>query len=125
MLSYAQLPESDVYAALERENGISLPNNQRRHRTSHAPKDVLPLRIYVNFCAPCLPPQDDVCAALKRTFPEMVIIPEFRSKSSGYSIDMRLRPQYAPLPRQSPRGGRQKSISPQGQWFSKVKTSRM
>jgi len=26
------------------ETGILLPNNQRQHRTSHAPKDVLPLR---------------------------------------------------------------------------------
>ena len=30
-----------------------LPNNQRQHRTSHAPKDVLPLRICANYCAPC------------------------------------------------------------------------
>ena len=28
-----------------RETGISLPNTQRQHRTSHAPKDVLSLRI--------------------------------------------------------------------------------
>ena len=35
------------------EHGISLPNNQRQHRTSHAPKDVLPLRICANYCAPC------------------------------------------------------------------------
>ena len=91
-----------MYAALERENGISLPNNQRRHRTSHAPKDVLTLRICADYCAPCLPPQDRVCAAVERTFPEMDIIPEFRSKSSGYSIDMRLRPQYAPLPSPAP-----------------------
>ena len=27
------------------ESGILLPNNQLQHRTSHAPKDVLPLRI--------------------------------------------------------------------------------
>ena len=30
------------------ETGISLPNNQRQHRTSHAPKDVLPSRICAN-----------------------------------------------------------------------------
>ena len=35
------------------ETGILLPNNQRQHRTSHAPKDVLPLRICANYCAPC------------------------------------------------------------------------
>jgi len=28
-----------------REIGMLLPNNQRQHRTSHAPKDVLPLRV--------------------------------------------------------------------------------
>ena len=31
---------------MHRETGILLPNNQRQHRTSHAPKDVLPLRIW-------------------------------------------------------------------------------
>ena len=36
-----------------RETDILLPNNQRQHRTSHAPKDVLPLRIWANYCAPC------------------------------------------------------------------------
>ena len=30
---------------------------------------------------------------------------------------------FSSLPRQSSRGGRQKSVSPQGQWFSKVKTA--
>jgi len=34
-----------------RETGILLPNNQRQHRTSHAPKDVLPLRICANYGA--------------------------------------------------------------------------
>ena len=43
------------------ETGILLPNNQRQHRTSHAPKDVLPLRIFANYCVPCQP--------LLRTFP--------------------------------------------------------
>ena len=37
------------------ETGISLPNNQRQHRTSHAPKDVLHLRMCANYCAPCKP----------------------------------------------------------------------
>ena len=37
------------------QTGISLPNSQRQHRTSHAPKDVLPLRKCVNYCAPCQP----------------------------------------------------------------------
>ena len=32
-----------------------LPNNQRQHRTSHAPKDVLPFRICADNCAPCQP----------------------------------------------------------------------
>jgi len=36
------------------ETGISFPNNQRQHRTSHAPKDVLPLRI----CAAATPIHD-------------------------------------------------------------------
>ena len=30
-----------------------MPNNQRQHRTSHAPKGVLPVRICANYCAPC------------------------------------------------------------------------
>ena len=30
---------------MTRETGILLPNNQRRYRTSHVPKDVLPLRM--------------------------------------------------------------------------------
>jgi hypothetical protein len=33
-----RIPES-------REIGMSWPNNQRQHRTSYSPKDVLPLRI--------------------------------------------------------------------------------
>ena len=37
------------------ENGNLMPNNQRQHRTSHAPKDVLPLRICANYCASCQP----------------------------------------------------------------------
>ena len=31
---------------------VSLPNN---HRTAHAPKDMLPLRICASYCAPCQP----------------------------------------------------------------------
>ena len=38
---------------IARETGILLPNNQRQHRTSHAPKDVLPVRICAKYCAPC------------------------------------------------------------------------
>ena len=38
-----------------REIGILLPNNQRQHRTSHTPKDVLPLCICAHNCAPCQP----------------------------------------------------------------------
>jgi len=38
-----------------KETGILLPNNQRQHRTSHASKDVLPLRICANDCAPSQP----------------------------------------------------------------------
>ena len=34
----------------ERETGMLLPNKQRQRRTSHAPKDVLPLRIWT--CCP-------------------------------------------------------------------------
>ena len=30
-----------------------MPNNQRQHRTLHAPKDVLPFRIGAKYCAPC------------------------------------------------------------------------
>ena len=40
---------------LVRETGILLPNNQRQNRTSHALKDVLPLRTCANDCAPCQP----------------------------------------------------------------------
>ena len=36
-----------------RETGILLPNNQRQHRTSHAPKDVLTLRKCANYSVPC------------------------------------------------------------------------
>ena len=35
-----------------RETGILSPNNQRQHRTSHAPKDVLPVRICANVLTP-------------------------------------------------------------------------
>jgi len=38
-----------VLVRAEREIGILLPNNQRQHRTSHAPKDV---RIFAKYCAP-------------------------------------------------------------------------
>ena len=38
--------------AWHRETGILLPNNQRQHRNWHTPKDVLPLRICANYCAP-------------------------------------------------------------------------
>jgi len=49
----------------QRETGILLPNNQRQHRTSHAPKDVLPLGICANYCAPCQPlkPKVDVASS--------------------------------------------------------------
>ena len=36
---------------LREATGISLPNNQRQHRSSHAPKDVLPLRICADCCS--------------------------------------------------------------------------
>jgi len=48
------------------EIGILMPDNQRQHRTSHAPKDVLSLRICANYCAPCqpfLPPGTDLQTA--------------------------------------------------------------
>jgi len=52
----SKLTESDRPPALwGRETGIFLPNNQRHHRTPHAPKDVLPLRICADYCAPCQP----------------------------------------------------------------------
>ena len=35
-----------------RETDILLPNNQRQHHTSHAPEDVLPVRVCANHCAP-------------------------------------------------------------------------
>ena len=38
-----------------REIGILLPNNQRQHRTSLAPIDMLPLCICAHYCAPCQP----------------------------------------------------------------------
>ena len=43
-----------LYAARGRftpETGILMPNNQRQDHISHAPKDVLPLRICANYCA--------------------------------------------------------------------------
>ena len=36
-----------------RETGVLSPNNQRQHRTSHAPKDVLHLRICANYLRAC------------------------------------------------------------------------
>ena len=42
-------------ALITRETGILLPNNQRLHRTPHAPQDVLPLCICAYYCAPCQP----------------------------------------------------------------------
>ena len=46
-----RVASADVLLALARgtETGILLPHNQRHHRTSHAPKDVLPLRICANY----------------------------------------------------------------------------
>ena len=38
-----------------REAGIVLPNNLRQQGFSHAPKDVLPLRMLANYCAQCQP----------------------------------------------------------------------
>ena len=52
----------------ERETGILLPNNQRQHRTSHAPKDVLPLRICAIYSAPCQPLQGSPRTACDRHF---------------------------------------------------------
>ena len=46
----------------KRETRILLPNNQRQHRTSHASKDVLPLRICANYCAPCQGHRASVCS---------------------------------------------------------------
>ena len=37
-----------------REIGILLPNNQRKHRTLHIQKDVLPWHC-ASYCAPCQP----------------------------------------------------------------------
>ena len=34
------------------ETGVLLPNNQRQHRPSHTPKDVLPSRMCARYCAP-------------------------------------------------------------------------
>ena len=53
-------PACDPFPVLQRyhcypETGTLMPNNQRQHRISHAPKDVLPLRICANYCAPCQP----------------------------------------------------------------------
>jgi len=38
--------QAPPHSGLPKETGILLPDNQRQHRTSHAPKDVLPLRMY-------------------------------------------------------------------------------
>ena len=48
------------------ETGVLLPNNQRQHRTSHAPKDVLPLRICANYCAPCCAQRHRSCTSRTR-----------------------------------------------------------
>ena len=57
----------DLGPACSQEVGIFLPNNQHQHRTSHAPKDVLPLRICAKYCAPCQP--------LLRAFPGWIRSP--------------------------------------------------
>ena len=38
----------------DRETGILLPSNQRQHRTSHAPKNVVPVHICAYYCAQVL-----------------------------------------------------------------------
>ena len=47
--------ESGAVAPPERRGSLVWPNNQHPHRTSHAPKDVLHLRICADYCAPCQP----------------------------------------------------------------------
>ena len=48
-------PLEDYGCVCKREIRISLQNNQCQHRTSHALKDVLPLRICANCGASCQP----------------------------------------------------------------------
>ena len=57
------------------ETSILLPNNQRQHRTSHARKDVLPLRICANYCAPCPQPAGTSCSSRTRPPPRAVPTP--------------------------------------------------
>ena len=58
-----------------KEIRILLPNNQRQHRTSHAPKDVLPLRTCANYGAPCQP--------LLRDFSEWIRSPTSQPLNGG------------------------------------------
>jgi len=67
---------------------ILLPNNQRQHRTSHAPKDVLPLRICASYCAPCQPQtsREQASAALDGRVlhgPAMLTLPSHRERESS------------------------------------------
>ena len=48
-------PKCTCVALGYRETGIVLSNNQRQHRTSRAPQDVLPLLLCANYCTLCQP----------------------------------------------------------------------
>ena len=69
------------------ETGILLPTNQHQHRSSHAPKDVLPLRICASYCAPCQP--------LLRAFSGWIRSPPLTvsNKECGECRDQRVRGQ--------------------------------
>ena len=66
-----KLQGSTPPAQADVETGILLPNNQRQHRTSQAPKDVVPSRICADYCAPCqalVPIYDVETGDVKATF---------------------------------------------------------
>ena len=72
-------------AYLQGEIGILLPNNQRQHRTSHAPKDVLPLCICANYCDPWQP--------LLRAFPGWIQSPSHTFTNSHFQFSTSFRAQ--------------------------------
>ena len=55
VLSDGGSPRASSVSITRVETGIFLPNNQRQHRTSRAPKDVLPVRICAHYRSPCQP----------------------------------------------------------------------
>ena len=75
-------------------------------------------------CCRCLPPRLFCRVRLRKGYGGIESILKVLTDHPGLPT-CHPRGPCVPLPRQSPRGGRQQSISPQGQWFSQIKTAQM